>query len=70
LSDERIVPICGHQTSKNISSVNDLYNLEPIHIVGFDDHWSRYMGHFDLHAKANAAESIRLQVDRRIVPKI
>ena len=50
-------------TSKDVSSINDLHKLEPIHIVGFDDHWSRYMNHFNLHANTGVAESPRLQVD-------
>jgi LysR family glycine cleavage system transcriptional activator len=67
LSDEFIVPVCGELTSKYISSINDLRKLEPIHIVGFDDHWSRYMNHFDLHSNTNGAESIRLQVDTSVL---
>ncbi len=67
LSDEFIVPVCGELTSKYISSISDLRKLESIHIVGFDDHWSRYMNHFDLHSNTNAAESIRLQVDTSVL---
>ncbi len=67
LSDEFIVPVCGELTGKYISSINDLRKLEPIHIVGFDDHWSRYMNHFDLQSNTNAAESIRLQVDTSVL---
>lgn len=67
LSDEHIVPICGHQNNKKISTIGDLQNLEPIHIVGFDDHWSRYMSYFDLQSNATANESIGLQVDTSVL---
>jgi LysR family glycine cleavage system transcriptional activator len=67
LSDEFIVPICGELTSRDISSANDLCNLEPIHIVGFDDHWFRYMNHFDLQPDTSVAESKRLQVDTSVL---
>ncbi len=43
LSDERIVPVCGMQTSANIQSPSDLMELDAIHILGFDDHWARYL---------------------------
>ena len=48
LTDEFIVPICGLDFSKQILTIKDLLKLEPIHILGFDDHWSRYMSYFDL----------------------
>lgn len=67
LSDEFIVPICGQQTSKKISSISDLCNLEPIHIVGYDDHWSRYINHFDMRSKASAAGTTGLQVDTSVL---
>ena len=67
LSDEFIVPVCGELASKDISSINDLPKLKPIHIVGFDDHWSRYMNHFNFHSDTSADESIRLQVDTSVL---
>ena len=67
LSDEFIVPVCGQQTSKNISSISDLCNLEPVHIVGYDDHWSRYMSHFDIRSSVNSTGTERLQVDTSVL---
>ena len=67
LSDEFIVPVCGQQTSKRVSSIHDLRDLEPIHIVGFDDHWSRYMNHFDLIPGKGDAESVRMHVDTSVL---
>lgn len=43
LSDERIVPVCGVQTSTQIQSPADLSKLDAIHVLGFDDHWARYL---------------------------
>ncbi len=48
LSDEMIVPVCGFQTAKSMSDVSDLTQQNPIHILGFDDHWMRYLAAFDL----------------------
>lgn len=48
LSDERIVPVCGLQTSKQIQSPADLTHLDAIHVLGFDDHWARYLSANDL----------------------
>ncbi len=60
LSDEFIVPICGPNTSKAIYSENDLTEIQPIHILGYDDHWSRYLAQFGLE---HDVRSTRLQVD-------
>ena len=43
LSDERIVPVCGLQTSRQIQRPADLMQLDVIHVLGFDDHWARYL---------------------------
>ena len=43
LSNERIVPVCGLQTSRQIQTPADLIQLDTIHVLGFDDHWARYL---------------------------
>jgi LysR family glycine cleavage system transcriptional activator len=43
LSDERIVPVCGLATAARIKSPEDLTTCDTIHILGFDDHWARYL---------------------------
>ncbi len=43
LSDERIVPVCGLQTSRQIQRPADLMRRDTIHVLGFDDHWARYL---------------------------
>ena len=63
LSDEFIVPVCGANSSDNIRSTSDLISTNPIHILGFDDHWSRYMAAFDL---AHDVTSTRLMVDTSV----
>ena len=60
LSDEYLVPICGLKTSESIKTVKDLLDIRPIHILGYDDHWSRYLGEFNLKYDVR---STRLQVD-------
>ncbi len=66
LSDEFIVPICGVQSGKKNFSVIDLAHQEPIHIVGYDDHWSRYMNHFEQPYETSIEENARIQVDTSI----
>lgn len=63
LSDEFIVPICGLKTSALVGSAGDLTKIDPIHIVGFDDHWSRYMAAFGLQHDVGAT---RLIVDTSV----
>lgn len=63
LSDEFIVPICGLKTATSVTSVGDLTTIDPIHIVGFDDHWSRYMAAFGLRHDVSAT---RLIVDTSV----
>jgi LysR family glycine cleavage system transcriptional activator len=65
LSDEFIVPVCGVEDSKLISSMQDLLKLEPIHILGFDDHWSHYISHFKGQQSTN--RSSQLQVDTSVL---
>jgi LysR family glycine cleavage system transcriptional activator len=65
LADEFLVPVCGRDSSYQISSIEDLLNVEPIHILGFDDHWARYMSYFGL--RHNDAGSAQLQVDSSVL---
>ncbi|MFK7857058.1 MAG: LysR family transcriptional regulator [Granulosicoccus sp.] len=67
LSDEFIVPICAAHTGKKMFSLNDLRKQEPIHIVGYDDHWSRYMNHFAPQSKTSISENTSLQVDTSVL---
>ncbi len=63
LTNEYLIPISGLKTADTIQSVNDLMNISPIHIVGFNDHWFRYLAEFGLQYDVS---SIRLQVDTLI----
>jgi len=63
LADEFIVPICSLKTKENIHSIADLEKINPIHILGFDDHWTRYMAKFDLK---HEVKSTRLIVDTSV----
>ena len=63
LSDEYIVPICGPETSMSVTEVGDLARLSPIHILGFDDHWARYLAAFGI---AHDVQSTRLVVDTSV----
>ncbi|WP_299843743.1 LysR family transcriptional regulator [uncultured Roseovarius sp.] len=48
LSEETIVPICGTALARDIRTPQDLLLQKPIHIMGFDDHWARYLSAFAL----------------------
>ena len=63
LADEFIVPICSLKTKENIHSIADLEKINPIHILGFDDQWTRYMAEFDLK---HEVKSTRLIVDTSV----
>ena len=63
LSDERIVPVCGLQTSKQIQDPADLIHLDAIHVLGFDDHWARYLSANDLPMDKM---SLRIVVDTSV----
>jgi LysR family glycine cleavage system transcriptional activator len=54
LSDECIVPVCSPKTAQRIQSPHDLTTLDPIHVLGFDDHWARYLVAFDLDPQTDA----------------
>ncbi|WP_108880906.1 LysR family transcriptional regulator [Anderseniella sp. Alg231-50] len=43
LSDETIVPIFSATSDRKITTPRDLLRQPPIHIMGFDDHWARYL---------------------------
>ena len=60
LSDEAIVPIfCGAAADK-FECPDDLLNHPSIHIMGFDDHWARYLS---AHALKPASTGGRLVTD-------
>lgn len=48
LSHEAIVPVCGAALGIDINTPQDLQEQQPIHIMGFDDHWARYLSAFSL----------------------
>lgn len=49
LSDESIVPICSAASGGDIRTPQDLQRQSPIHIMGFDDHWARYLSAYALN---------------------
>ena len=63
LSEEFIVPICSSEIAENINSIADLEQVTPIHILGFDDHWTRYMTEFGLQHEVKLT---RLMVDTSV----
>lgn len=63
LAEEQLVPVFGMENSSEVRSVYDLAMYNPIHILGFDDHWSRYMKSFGL---THDVKSTRLMVDTSV----
>ncbi len=43
LSEESIVPICSLSQQAEICGPSDLLAVNPIHVLGYDDHWARYL---------------------------
>ncbi len=63
LSDEYIVPVCGLDLEQDVNSIEDLTAVYPIHILGYDDHWSRYLS---AHGMTHDVRSTRLLVDTSV----
>ncbi|MDA7965348.1 LysR family transcriptional regulator [Ruegeria sp.] len=63
LANERIVPVCGMQTAERINSPEDLAKCNTIHVLGFDDHWARYLS---AHGCPQQDTSPRLVVDTSV----
>ncbi len=64
LSDENIVPICGLNAAQTICNLDDLAHLNRVHILGFDDHWARYLDAFDM---LQETAPTRLVVDTSVI---
>lgn len=43
LADEYLVPILGAGSCSEIAMPADLARVTPIHVLGYDDHWTRYL---------------------------
>ncbi|MEM7378422.1 MAG: LysR substrate-binding domain-containing protein [Pseudomonadota bacterium] len=43
LASERLVPVCSQKDVSAVRAPEDLLKRSAIHIVGFDDHWARYL---------------------------
>ena len=63
LSDEFILPICGATSAEGVRTPRDLLRHRPIHILGFDDHWTRYLSAFGLSYDVS---SVRLTADTSV----
>ena len=63
LSDEFILPICGATSAESVRTPHDLLRHRPIHILGFDDHWTRYLSAFGLSYDVS---SVRLTADTSV----
>lgn len=50
LGMESIVPVCHPDLARRIANPSDLKDQPRIHILGFDDHWPRYLEACDLKA--------------------
>lgn len=58
LSAEMIVPICSLGSAEEIHTPRDLLEQPPIHIMGFDDHWARYLSAHGLKSESSAGRLI------------
>ena len=58
LSDEAIVPVCGLGMEEVIVAPQDLLRQSPIHVLGFDDHWARYLSAYALTPDMSATRLI------------
>lgn len=58
LSDEAIVPIVSAASHGMIKGPRDLLQYPSIHILGFDDHWARYLSAFSLKSERPGARLV------------
>ena len=58
LSSEMLVPISNIGSSQTIKSPDDLLRHSPIHIMGFDDHWARYLSAYGIKFDNSAGRII------------
>ena len=58
LSDEALVPVVGATAASGIAGPGDLPGQKPIHILGFDDHWGRYLAAHDLAPDTSGARLV------------
>ncbi|WP_170518861.1 LysR family transcriptional regulator [Ruegeria atlantica] len=58
LSDEAIVPIVSAVSHEMIKGPKDLLQHPSIHILGFDDHWARYLSAFSLESTRPGARLV------------
>ncbi|MES0825137.1 LysR family transcriptional regulator [Ruegeria sp. SCP11] len=58
LSAEMIVPISSIGSDQVIHVPDDLLRQSPIHIMGFDDHWARYLSAYGLEFEGSAGSLI------------
>lgn len=60
LSAEAIVPVCCSAARDDIRTPHDLLHRPAIHVMGFDDHWARYLS---AHSLKPASSRGRLVTD-------
>ncbi|MEL7524348.1 MAG: LysR substrate-binding domain-containing protein [Pseudomonadota bacterium] len=60
LGPEFIVPVCHPALANDLTSPSDLTEVERIHTLGFDDHWTRY---FDAIGLVTLPETAKITVD-------
>ena len=58
LCHEKIVPICGAATGFDITAPKGLLRHPPIYVMGFDDHWARYLSAFSLKPASSSGRLI------------
>ena len=54
LETEYVVPVCHPELAETLKSPRDLCRHPLIHILGFDDHWPRFLEALNLKAPGNA----------------
>lgn len=60
ISTERLVPICPAHLRHEIRTPSDFLRHELVHVIGFDDNWTRY---FDDHALSGQIGQFGVSVD-------
>ena len=63
LADEAIVPLCALDAGDDITTPRGLLRQDPIHVMGYEDHWARYLAAYALAPDLSAT---RLMTDTSV----
>ena len=62
LGPESVVPVCSLELAERLATPNDLVDLPRINILGFDDHWPRFLEQSSLPQSVSSLQHHRRHI--------